>query len=142
MKFQYNDGGRAAAGFTGGRAGDCVCRAIAIAEQLSYDDVYYALNKNIQARRQTKKIRGSTARTGVAKKVTRDYLSLLGWEWHPTMSIGSGCKVHLRENELPMGRIIVSLSRHVAAVIDGVLHDAYDCSREGTRCVYGYWSQP
>jgi len=27
----------------------------------------------------------------------------------------------------------------MAAVIDGVLHDAYDCSREGTRCVYGYY---
>jgi len=24
-------------------------------------------------------------------------------------------------------------------VIDGVLHDTHDCSRDGTRCVYGYW---
>jgi hypothetical protein len=24
-------------------------------------------------------------------------------------------------------------------VIDGVIHDTHDCSRGGTRCVYGYW---
>jgi hypothetical protein len=34
----------------------------------------------------------------------------------------------------------VVLSRHYAAVIDGVLHDVVDCSRGGTRCVYGYYS--
>jgi len=27
------------------------------------------------------------------------------------------------------------------AVIDGVINDTYDCSREGTRCVYGYWEK-
>lgn len=37
------------------------------------------------------------------------------------------------------GRIIVRLSRHISAVIDGVIHDTYDPSRDGTRCVYGYW---
>jgi hypothetical protein len=57
------------------------------------------------------------------------------------MQIGSGCKVHLRSDELPIGRLVVGLSRHSAAVIDGVLHDTYDCSRRGTRCVYGYWSR-
>jgi hypothetical protein len=56
------------------------------------------------------------------------------------MGIGTGCKVHLRNGELPNGRIIVKLSRHVAAVIDGVLHDlTEEVSRDGTRCVYGYW---
>jgi hypothetical protein len=62
----------------------------------------------------------------------------LGLRWVPTMQIGQGCKVHLRRDELPQkGRLV--LSRHAAAVIDGVLHDTYDCSRGGTRCVYGYW---
>jgi hypothetical protein len=32
MKFNYNDGGREAAGFKG-FTGDCVCRAIAIATE-------------------------------------------------------------------------------------------------------------
>ena len=55
------------------------------------------------------------------------------------MFIGSGCKVHLRNDELPAGRLIVCLSRHYTAVIDGVIHDTHDPSRGGTRCVYGYW---
>ncbi len=29
--------------------------------------------------------------------------------------------------------------RHYTAVIDGVINDTHDPSREGTRCVYGYW---
>jgi hypothetical protein len=55
------------------------------------------------------------------------------------MQIGSGCKVHLRADELPNGRLVVHTSRHSTAVIDGVIHDTYDPSRGGNRCVYGYW---
>jgi hypothetical protein len=67
------------------------------------------------------------------------YMGHLGFIWVPTMRIGSGCVVHLRAEDLPKGRIIVRVSKHLAAVIDGVLHDTYDCSRKGTRCVYGFW---
>ena len=55
------------------------------------------------------------------------------------MKIGSGCKVHLSEDELPNGRLVCNLSGHVTCVIDGVINDTYDCSRDGKRCVYGYW---
>jgi hypothetical protein len=55
------------------------------------------------------------------------------------MTIGSGTRVHVRANELPKGRLILSLSRHYAAFIDGELLDNHDSSRDGTRCVYGYW---
>lgn len=45
-------------------------------------------------------------------------------------------------DELPKDKtIIVSLSKHIAAVVNGVLHDLSDCSRNGTRCVYGYWEK-
>jgi hypothetical protein len=64
----------------------------------------------------------------------------LGFTWTPTMTIGSGCTVHLRADELPSGRLVCSVSNHNVAVIDGVIHDTYDCSRKGSRCVYGYWS--
>ena len=30
----------------------------------------------------------------------------------------------------------------ISEVKDGVLYDTYDCSRNGTRCVYGYWNKP
>jgi hypothetical protein len=62
-----------------------------------------------------------------------------GFEWTPTMGIGTGCRVHMRQGELPMGRLVVMLSRHAAAVIDGVVYDTADPSRGGTRCVYGYY---
>jgi hypothetical protein len=57
------------------------------------------------------------------------------------MGIGTGCKVHLRDGELPMGRLIVKVSKHVVAVIDGVINDTHDPSRNGTRCVYGYYTK-
>ena len=47
--------------------------------------------------------------------------------------------VHLRREELPRGRLVVRLSRHLTAVIDGVIHDIYNPDRRGTRCVYGYF---
>jgi hypothetical protein len=57
------------------------------------------------------------------------------------MQIGNGYKVHLKNEELPADRLVDSLSKHSAAVIDGVLHDIYDCTRDGTRCVYGYYKE-
>lgn len=139
MRFQPDDGGRAAAGYKG-KTGDCTCRAIAIAAELPYQAVYDLLNEHTANQRITKRQpkRGS-ARTGIYKNTIRRVLESLGWQWSPTMSIGSGCKVHLRAGELPSGRLIVQVSKHVVAVIDGVIHDTHDCSRDGTRCAYGYW---
>ena len=39
-----------------------------------------------------------------------------GWKWTPTMQIGSGCKVHLADGELPMRKRIVAVSKHYTAV--------------------------
>jgi hypothetical protein len=142
MRYTKTDGGRTAAGFKG-EAGDCVCRAIAIATGKPYREVYDVLNALAKhehpgrGRRRGK----SSARSGVHKVTYRPWLESLGWKFTPTMAIGQGCKVHLRDGELPMGRLIVAVSRHLVAVIDGVIHDTHDCSRDGTRCVYGYFSQ-
>ena len=141
IPFQYNDGGRAAAGYKG-VAGDCVCRSIAIITGKPYQEVYDALNAFAKSRRTGRsKRKTSSARNGVSKCTTRRYLDSLGFDWVPTMFIGQGCKVHLRAEELPQGRLIVSVTRHLTAVIDGVIHDTHDCSRAGTRCVYGYYVQ-
>ena len=144
--FVEDDGGRADAGFKG-EAGDCVCRAVAIASGRGYDTVYNDLACGTAAQRVTKRSgkRAASARNGIntSRKWFKDYMACRGFLWVPTMTIGSGCKVHLRSAELPTGRLVVMLSRHAAAVIDGVLHDTHDCSREGTRCVYGYYiAQP
>jgi len=142
MDWHYNDGGRAAAGYKG-TTDDCVTRAIAIAAQMPYQGVYDALNELAKTERPLlRQPRPSSARTGVYRPTTRTYLNQLGWEWVPTMQIGSGCRVHLRADELPSGRIICKLSKHVCAVIDGVVCDTHDPTRDGTRCVYGYWHKP
>ncbi len=81
-----------------------------------------------------------SAREGLnRKKIYQPYLEDLGWWWKPTMRIGSGCTVHLRADELPSGTVICKVSKHLVAVIDGVIHDTHDPSRDGTRCVYGYF---
>jgi hypothetical protein len=138
--FTYNDGGRAETGYRG-KAGDCVVRAIAIATQQPYGDVYSAINELAKKEIVRKRSR-SSARNGVGRKVYQPYLESLGWRWVPTMKIGAGCKVHLRAEELPAGRLIVRASKHIVAVIDGVINDTYDSSRDGRRCVYGYFHKP
>jgi hypothetical protein len=137
--FRFHDGGRTAAGYRG-KTGDCVVRSIAIATGLPYQQIYDLVNRaSVHERTGTRKRGKSNARTGVYKSTIRRLMNSLGWVWTPTMQIGSGCTVHLRPDELPRGPLVVSVSKHLTAVIDGVIHDTHDCSRRGTRCVYGYW---
>lgn len=167
MQFTYDDGGRAAAGFRGD-TGDCVTRALAIAMQLPYQEVYDAMAEGNQGQRVTKKSlrsRGAARRLGArtaahgittGRKWFKDWMAARGWKWVPTMGIGTGCKVHLHDGELPLGRLIVAVSKHYTAVVDGVIHDTHDPQREthwintvngvqstgvSRRCVYGYWQK-
>jgi hypothetical protein len=171
--FVFDDGGRHAAGFKGS-AGDCVARSIAIVSGLPYSDVYRTLAAATGTQRKSARTakRAASARNGinVKRKWFREYMAALGFEWTPTMAIGSGCTVHLCADELPKGRIIVSVSGHYTAMIDGVIHDTQDprrdqswliepdhgqelkagqfrnsngvCTPIGGRCVYGFWSLP
>lgn len=152
MDFVYDDGGRAEAGFKG-NAGDCVCRSIAIATGRPYREIYEKLSRETGSQRPGKRgKRPASARNGinVKRKWFGDYMRSLGFEWVPTMKVGHGCKVRLLREELPMGRLVVSVSRHYTAVIDGVIHDTHDPTRATVvtengvarlahRCVYGYW---
>jgi hypothetical protein len=143
MQYVYHDGGRAAAGYRG-KAGDCVCRAIAIASGRPYAEIYDRLAAETGAQRRSGRTtkRSASARNGVntRRKWFRDYMASLGFTWTPTMQIGQGCRVHLRADELPSGRLVVAVSNHYVAVIDGVIHDTHDPTRGGTRCVYGYYT--
>ncbi len=167
MRFVNDDGGRANEGYSGS-TGDCVTRSIAIATGRPNQEVYDALNAlSSRERIGKRKKKISNARTGVYKNTYRPFMESIGWEWVPTMHIGSGCKVHLLDGELPTGKLVVSLSRHMTCVIDGVIHDTYDPQREiavfepdhgqelkanqgrnqngiytiQRRCVYGYFRQ-
>lgn len=169
MSFIRDDGGRAAAGYSG-MTGDCACRAVSIASGKPYQEVYDALAGGRASQRQTKHRTNAPRRSAahginVKRKWFRDYMISLGFTWHPTMQIGSGCKVHLCAEELPAGRLVVAVSKHYTAMIDGVIHDTYDPRRDThcidpdhgqalragqwrnengvcsiqRRCVYGYW---
>ena len=138
MRHIHSDGGRKLAGYKGG-ANDCFVRALAIAAQENYQYVYDLVNRTAKSEKRKLK---SSAREGVYLDTAMRVMNELGWTWVPTMSIGSGCRVHLRREELPEGRLVVRVSRHYTAVIEGVLCDTHDCSRGGNRCVYGYWHKP
>ena len=141
MQFIFNYGGRKEAGFKGA-AGDCVMRAISIATEKPYLEVYDTLKELASKERITKRRkRKSSIRDGVHKITIHKYLKSIDWKWTPMVLVGQGCKIHLKEDELPEGRIIVSLSKHYCAIIDKVINDTHFDDRNGTRCVYGIWSK-
>lgn len=153
LPFVADDGGRAAAGFRG-EALDCVTRSISIATGVPYREVYDALyeralgDRAYMAKLQLKY--GANARKHVSPRATmaprvyRPYLAELGFAWTPTMRIGVGCTVHLAGDLLDLagtdGPIIAKVSKHLTAIVDGTIRDTYDPSRDGTRCVYGYYA--
>ena len=172
MKHVYDDGGRKAAGRKG-HADDCVCRAICIVTGKPYAEVYERLARESGEQRASKRTKKQSASAShgiyVKRKWFKDYMAELGFVWTPTMKIGQGCKVHLADGELPPGRLVVAVSKHYTAVIDGVVHDTWNPQRNaswtfepdkgqelkanqgrnqngvwtevGGRCVYGYWSR-
>lgn len=146
MEHVYDDGGRAAAGFKGS-AGDCVARAAAIVTGRPYLEIYQMFADGAGNER---KSRGRSARNGIhtTRKWFKAAMQKLGFVWTPTMKVGIGCKVHLHDGELPPGRLVVAVSKHYTAVIDGVVRDTHNPQRatiwsDGRitrRCVYGYWT--
>ena len=123
MKWVYNDGGRFASGYKY-HVQDCVCRALSIVTERPYREVQQALK--------TMDPENPRGRGGYPQ-----ILNSLGFEWFPCTDI-----VHFSAEELPQGRIVVQNKEHLAAVINGVLHDTYDCSRKGTVPIKGYWALP
>lgn len=126
--FHYNDGGRSK--YFKGNAADCGPRAMAIALQLDYKQCYDELadeNKKAGGKR--------TAREGLYRSVYETVLYRHGWTWHKAPVI-EGRKA--KYFDMPQGRVIVRMARHYSAVINGVVHDTWDC-RE--KMVYGYWKK-
>lgn len=127
LGFNENDGGRSKY-FKGKNVGDCVTRAISIITGRDYKEVYDWVKSKI----------GKTPRNGVPKKEVKKILKELGGKWCPYMSIGTGCKHHLKYGEVPInGRCICQLSHHLTTVIDGVINDTFHPGED--RCVYGVW---
>lgn len=144
MKFIYSDGGRSKY-FKAKDVKDCVVRAICNATGRDYKEVYDAINNMSKSEHTGKRKRGvSNARNGVYKSTYKKYIeNVLGWKWISCSGIGKGIIKKLNENDMPQkGTYIVKVSKHLTCLKDGQLYDTYDCSREGTRAVYGYWANP
>jgi hypothetical protein len=154
--WRFNDGGRKAAGYRGS-TGDCVIRALTLAtypEVVAHPDIpeagarYKSMYDALQRRQKAyvkKTLKQDTlgrhsVRNGVINPVYREMLKDAGWRQTPTKARRP--RVHLRAEELPAGRVIVEVNRHLVAVIDGVIYDTFDSSRDGTRPVYSYWEAP
>src|SRR5262245_1202171 len=142
--FQFNDGGRASAGINGSN-GDCVTRAIAIATGKCYLEVYNALQNGLRHQIEIERRREleygllrqikpkATPLTGLDERVFAPYLKWLGWEFVHKPLGPDGKPLRLQPKSLPKGRLIVLVSRHLVAVIDGVLHDTYYSAARGRR---------
>lgn len=122
----YNDGGRAEFGSVAS-AGDCACRAIAIAGGFAYADVYEALTE----------LNGMTPRNGTFDLASTEYLKRQGWSEH---RFERTTPVALQD--LPPGRLIVRLDGHLSAVIDRTIHDTYDPRHGGRLMLEGYYWHP
>src|SRR5215831_19462276 len=81
-------------------------------------------------------VRAFDADHGCWDEVYAPYLEELGWTYVSTKEK----KVRLRADELPKGKLIVSIRRHLVAVIDHVIHDT--CGGNGRVTVRGYWTAP
>ena len=135
MQFYKTDGGRRDAGFKG-NTGDCVTRAIAIATETPYRQVYRdltALTKSMTGGLDT------SVRRGCSRIVAHRYLIDLGWS---VVRTPNGYLTDAPTDEW----IIAALPRHKMAILDGTVHDSWDsrfCQR--TKCgsprLLGYYIQ-
>ena len=162
LGFNHNDGGARAAGYKAKNASDCVVRSIAIASGLDYKVVQNELMdrgrvfaaKYADQKRNGKPTRKAkiaqhyvkknfNMRAGVHKELYEPLLSDLGFIWTPQMQIGTGTTLHVAAGELPVaGTYILKLSRHLTVLIDNVIHDTFQCDRDGSRAVYGWYQKP
>ena len=123
IRYTYDDGGRADAGYNGQSAGDCVSRALAILTNNDYKLVYLDL-----AHANKLKAGKRSARDGLLSKV-----------WQPVyrdydlvkVKLPPGARPTYSEAHEQYGDCIVSTAKHVAAIVDGNLRDVFDGR--------GYW---
>lgn len=128
MLWVRDDGGRAAAGFSG-VADDCICRAIAIATQTPYRRVHAMLGVTGWVLSLRDGWDHGNAEEGVTREARDLVMERLGWEWQR-------CEVGTLD-DLPFGRIVAKVESHQVAIIDGVAHDTFDSSTQ--RAPLGYY---
>jgi len=129
IRYTFNDGGRADAGYKG-KTGDCVVRAIAIASRKPYKEVYGAMAKTMQqagyrasgnAYNQRPRAGNKPARN--ARDVQQDVLKQFGYT---KVRLLHGARPTYTDAYSMYGDCIVGTTKHIAALVDGALHDIFD----------------
>ena len=115
--FVYDDGGRKAAGYKG-RTGDCVTRATAILSGTDYRTVY-----RMAADLNSKGYGIRTARNGINKT---DYETMFAQLGITKIKLTRGPKPTYSEAYQAYGDCVVTTSKHIAALVNGSLHDTHD----------------
>ena len=115
MKWIYNDGGRSYY-YKAKNVRDCVCRAIAIANNEDYKIVYNTLKRFNN---------GVSPRNGMYESVYSKLLKVWGWK-----EVSCEKKnIHLKEDEIPNGIIICKIDRHLVAIKDKIVYDTWDSTK-------------
>ena len=135
IRFVVSDGGRKASGRRG-FVGDCVVRSICIVSGRPYEEVYMSITRRGRVGKKPYR-KHYSARQGVISREAwfREYMDSIGFEWHKVQR-----GVPISSPVFACGRFVLDIRRHYTAMLDGVLHDTYDCSLDGRRKVCGYWS--
>lgn len=113
------------------RYGDCVVRALSKVFNCSWKDAYkkeipYCLEYQV------------TSVFDCPANQAKEILKQLGFEYH-SIKVSKGSKrptVESFANEHQTGRYILSVARHVVAVVDGKYYDTWD---SGNKCLYGFY---
>ena len=131
MRWVYYTGGREKY-YKAVHVGDCVVRAIAIANSLDYKFTYKIV-KIYNG--------GETPRNGVWEYIYKELLRDMGWKYVNLCDRKLEPKgLLMNEDNLPCDKtIICSIEKHLVAVVDGVVHDTFDSSHKGTQLLRGYW---
>lgn len=125
--FIKDDGGRAK--YYKGRAGDCVCRAIAIVTEIDYKEVYDMIREET----------GQNPGRGINMRQDRfrRLMHRLGFQ----QGVISGA--HFCKGELPEDKKIICIDNHHAiAVVNGEVRDSFDSRYDKwkrLRTVTGLW---
>lgn len=116
--------------------GDCGCRAIAIAMNRKYDEVFASLqafckqdafNRGNLANDRMFRKNYSSPTSGIFAFPLKRYLSQRKWFYVLCNDWGQVPKV---------GRFVVDLGDHVAAIVDETVHDAWDSRNQE---LFGFW---
>lgn len=115
---------------SGKKTGDCVVRALALAEDKRWLDVYDALCK---LGRELHEMPNN-------KKTYETYLLKRGWRKQRMPKHPTGKRYQLRElaNEKNNQIFVACVVKHLATVKNGELLDTWDC---GAKCVGNYFTK-